>query len=565
MTERYEQKRHFETLAIRRLQADQEFLVSKTISEQEVTLKGANVTAAISYSWGSVEYENKVEQLATQLRHNGVESILDKWEVGLGSSFISYMDRITNYDYILIICTPEYKKKASILNKSDKATGVYYEFDLMKKYCLEQGISNKDRFIPILLDGSKEDSIPLWLYDSFYVDLTNHSDWNNKVLELSRQLLGKRPSAPAVHNRGENLLALNGRIYSEHFSDENLGILTLANGSPIFSIPKDIATLHKGDCFFITCPEKYINKISTLDANIKFNTPESFGRRDYLDIAEHTGIANLPERIHEASSKVSETWINVLKSNKTLFNGRKIGIKKCRFSRRADEQENTTVELNLFTTDYFTHRTMREVYRQLVNERHDISDINSENFEEKLLQYYPFLTSLGVNTFLLTLNNGSYQIIFVKRSKKAMGQPLFDTKGNSNSRWHVSMNEGWTDTDFDSNSYRLWKCLVRGFEEELGLKQEMFVMGDSYYEFLDFFFVKDAFEIGLASHAVIHDITESELNFRFQGAKDRHLESVELKSIGFNDLEINSFISKYEDAITPAALHTLRSVMRRFR
>jgi len=263
------------------------------------------VKVAISYSWGIEEYENKVENLATQLRHNGVNSILDIWETSLGSSFTDYMEGFTDCDYILVICTPEYKKKASASNNSDKITGVFYESKLMKNHFLEEGLNNKEKFIPILLGGSKKDSIPSWLYDSHYVDLTNNSNWDSEVLKLSKHLLGKRPSAPAIHDRGQNLLALKGRIYSENFSDENLGILTLANGSPIFSTPKDIVTRHTGDCFFITCPDKYIEKISSLDGNIKFQNPESFGKESYVSIAEHTGIEDLPSRIDEASSKVS--------------------------------------------------------------------------------------------------------------------------------------------------------------------------------------------------------------------------------------------------------------------
>ena len=44
---------------------------------------------------------------------------------------------------------------------------------------------------------------------------------------------------------------------------------------------------------------------------------------------------------------------------------------------------------------------MRHVYWELVKEGHEIRHIDSENFEEWFLKYYPFLTSLGVNAYLI--------------------------------------------------------------------------------------------------------------------------------------------------------------------
>ena len=47
--------------------------------------------AFISYKWEDDEHNDWVEKLGQNLRGNGIDTILDKWEVKLGDSFVQFM------------------------------------------------------------------------------------------------------------------------------------------------------------------------------------------------------------------------------------------------------------------------------------------------------------------------------------------------------------------------------------------------------------------------------------------------------------------------------------------
>ena len=70
-------------------------------------------TAFISYSWDSEEHRRWVIALATRLRENGVDVVLDCWHLKLGADKTLFMEKaIRENDHVLLICPPKYKEKA---------------------------------------------------------------------------------------------------------------------------------------------------------------------------------------------------------------------------------------------------------------------------------------------------------------------------------------------------------------------------------------------------------------------------------------------------------------------
>jgi hypothetical protein len=61
------------------------------------------------------------------------------------------------------------------------------------------------------------------------------------------------------------------------------------------------------------------------------------------------------------------------------------------------DDEDPGVELDLFKTDYFTHRVFRSIFHELKSKNHKISSAGLSDF----LSYKPFLTSFGINTLLI--------------------------------------------------------------------------------------------------------------------------------------------------------------------
>ena len=56
-----------------------------------------NPKVFISYAWGTQEYQNKVLAFATQLVRDGIDVVLDKWDLTEGNDTFAFMEQcVTN-------------------------------------------------------------------------------------------------------------------------------------------------------------------------------------------------------------------------------------------------------------------------------------------------------------------------------------------------------------------------------------------------------------------------------------------------------------------------------------
>src|SRR5258707_9625619 len=95
----------------------------------------------ISYAW-----ENDVKiwvlDLATRLRQDGVEAILDQWALVPGDQLTQFMERaIRESDFVVFICTPTYKRKSD-----RRKGGVGYEGGIITGEVFAK--NNHRKFIP---------------------------------------------------------------------------------------------------------------------------------------------------------------------------------------------------------------------------------------------------------------------------------------------------------------------------------------------------------------------------------------------------------------------------------
>ena len=153
--------------------------------------------AFISYSWDDDDHKSWVAKLATELRNDGVDTILDQWHAVLGDQLPSFMEKeIRENDYVLIICTPNYRLKSD-----ERKGGVGYEGDIMTAEVLNKG--NHRKFIPVLAKGTWEESAPTWLKGKFYVDLSTEKMYRKNYSDLTATLLGTRPDAPPLQKSSQ--------------------------------------------------------------------------------------------------------------------------------------------------------------------------------------------------------------------------------------------------------------------------------------------------------------------------------------------------------------------------
>lgn len=151
-----------------------------------------NPSVFISYSWGNPRHQNWVRNFAARLRSDGVEAVLDQWELEPGDQLTHFMEKaIADNQFVLIICTPTYKRKSEA-----REGGVGYEGDIMTA----EVMSTKDhrKFIPILRTGSPKESVPSWLSGKIYIDFSGSPYLESSYDELLDTILDRRTKAPEV-------------------------------------------------------------------------------------------------------------------------------------------------------------------------------------------------------------------------------------------------------------------------------------------------------------------------------------------------------------------------------
>lgn len=151
--------------------------------------------AFISYSWDSEEHKAWVRRLAERLRSDGIEATLDQWSTVPGDSLPLFMEEaIRDNPYVIIVCTPRYKRKS---DQRDGGTG--YEGDIMTGEIFVR--KNRRKFIPILRAGGWAEAAPSWLLGTYFVDLRGQQ-WTEGLPLLVDTLHKRLPEPPPVQAQG---------------------------------------------------------------------------------------------------------------------------------------------------------------------------------------------------------------------------------------------------------------------------------------------------------------------------------------------------------------------------
>lgn len=147
----------------------------------------------VSYSHDSPAHKAWVLKLATDLRTNGIDAILDQWDLVLGQDVVAFMsDGIARSDRVLLVCTDPYISKAEA-----GSGGVGYE-RLVVTAELVQNIDTR-KFIPLARDNATSKRMPVFLGPRMYVDFGTDEKYVESLDLLLRELLdAPRTSKPPL-------------------------------------------------------------------------------------------------------------------------------------------------------------------------------------------------------------------------------------------------------------------------------------------------------------------------------------------------------------------------------
>ena len=143
----------------------------------------------ISYSWTNDTHINKVVELAQRLMNDGVDVVLDKWELKEGQDKYAFMERsVTDATItkVIMICDKAYAEKANA-----RRGGVGNETTVISPEVYAKATESK--YIPIIFERDEDGNeyLPAYLKSRIYFDLSSDEIFEANYDALLRNLYDK--------------------------------------------------------------------------------------------------------------------------------------------------------------------------------------------------------------------------------------------------------------------------------------------------------------------------------------------------------------------------------------
>lgn len=150
-------------------------------SKEDVTMDVMTKRVFISYSWAKQEY---VTDIVERLRHDGIDTVFDQYDLIVGDDVYQFMERAVNdksIDYVLMFCDETYTEKAN-----SHGGGVGTETQIISPGLYKN--NDPGRFIPIVIEKDENGNpyLPTFLRSRKYIDLC--CDNNEGYMELVRHI-----------------------------------------------------------------------------------------------------------------------------------------------------------------------------------------------------------------------------------------------------------------------------------------------------------------------------------------------------------------------------------------
>lgn len=143
----------------------------------------------VSYSWSSPDHEQWVLDLCTELRDQGIDVILDKWELREGHDSHAFMERMVNdaqIDKVAMICDEQYASKA---NGRDGGVGTETQIISSELYSLQE----QSKFVAVVVerDADGKAYLPTYYKSRIYIDLSDPAEYGENFERFVRWVFGK--------------------------------------------------------------------------------------------------------------------------------------------------------------------------------------------------------------------------------------------------------------------------------------------------------------------------------------------------------------------------------------
>ena len=143
----------------------------------------------ISYSWSSAPHQNTVREWAERLVADGVDVVLDLYDLKEGQDKYVFMERMVtdpSVTHVLVVCDKKYAEKADA-----RKAGVGTESQIISKEVYDK--VDQSKFIPIVceLDDQRNPYVPRYFKSRIWIDFSTPEAVNENWERLIRLLFGK--------------------------------------------------------------------------------------------------------------------------------------------------------------------------------------------------------------------------------------------------------------------------------------------------------------------------------------------------------------------------------------
>ena len=143
----------------------------------------------ISYSWSSQTHQELIKQWAERLIADGIEVILDLYDLKEGHDKYAFMERMVtdpSVTHVLVICDKKYTEKADT-----RKAGVGTESQIISSEVY--GKVKQSKFIPIISEINSDDKpyLPIFLKTRMWINFSSPEAENENWEQLVRLLYGK--------------------------------------------------------------------------------------------------------------------------------------------------------------------------------------------------------------------------------------------------------------------------------------------------------------------------------------------------------------------------------------
>lgn len=288
----------------------------------------------MSYSHDSEEHKEWVLQLATRLRSNGVDVILDRWNLKLGSDLARFMEQgLSKSQRVICVCSEKYVEKA---NGGKGGTG-YEKQIISAEYLKDQ---NTNWVIPLIINNSTDKKTPTFLGTRQYVSFEDPNLYESKYEELLRDILDE-PILP-IPPIGNNPFQTIKKFAQQKFIPNNEKYVSPAiKGQITFDYSNNNGRyfIGQGELMF----ELYFSKSSNQNIII-LNDPQSINTVSLAkNISEIRDISDA--RVYDSSSRARRPNINqiaIIQNNNGFYAA--IKILAIKDDSRGDANDEVTFE-----------------------------------------------------------------------------------------------------------------------------------------------------------------------------------------------------------------------------